>query len=294
MYNFALPKVDNVSQQPAAEMNSVFNELENIVTTSGQALNNSDNLQLARASSIYAAGGDFYIDSGTANAFVLGVPDSKIVPSAYYNGMRVRFVPANTNTAAATVNVAAIGVKNIKRFNGTGTLSALSASDILMNNPTTLIYLSTPDCFVLVKDKPYWQTRYHMSATQTINTGGSATDIAFDTVDFDNTGFYNTSTKRFTPITPFPVSFLFVLSSGIVSAQTNVKYLCEIQKNGGAYATDVKSTSLAGDLTLKTFDIVPFNGSTDYAEFIFENFGTSTIQLDAATNRTYFTAYRVA
>jgi hypothetical protein len=118
MYNVSLPKVDGVSNQPAAEMNSVFNELITAVTSASQTLSNVATNQLAKSLAIYAAGGDFYEDSGTADNYVLSVVGSKLAPIAYFDGMRVRFLPGNANTGASSVNVATLGAIDIKKADG--------------------------------------------------------------------------------------------------------------------------------------------------------------------------------
>lgn len=129
MRTITLPKVDNVSSQPANEMNSIFNELMNFVEDSGQSLDdtNVDLVQMGKGAAIYAAGGNFYTDSGTANAYVLSVVGSKLAPPAYFNGMQIRFFPGNANNSASTVNVASLGLKNLKLSDGSalpsGTLS---------------------------------------------------------------------------------------------------------------------------------------------------------------------------
>lgn len=67
----------------------------------------------------YLGSGDFYTDSGAANAYVLTPTTGKVGPSGYSDGMRVRFIANNNNTGiAVTVNVNGLGVKSIVRANG--------------------------------------------------------------------------------------------------------------------------------------------------------------------------------
>lgn len=106
------------SQWTAAEQMEIVNELENSITDSGQSLSSGDVFQVSKAMSIYAAGGDYYTDSGAADAYILSIIGSKKAPAAYFNGMRIRFRTSNANTGASTVNVASLGVKNIKLANG--------------------------------------------------------------------------------------------------------------------------------------------------------------------------------
>lgn len=116
----------------AGEFNSIAVELENAVSTSGQTLAPSDGTgeisnQLARALSIYGAGGAmYYADSGAVNAYVLSTISPKIAPSAYFDGFTVMFEPGTVNTGPSTVNVASLGVKTITLQDG----SALTGGEI--------------------------------------------------------------------------------------------------------------------------------------------------------------------
>jgi hypothetical protein len=131
-------KTDGVSNQPADEMNSLFTENKNAVTTSGQSLA-VDDFQQSKAMSIYAAGSDYYTDSGTASGYVLSPVGLKKSPISYFEGMRIRFIPGNNCNATPTVNVNGIGNKNIIRWDGT----AIQANDIIEDQETTLSYNGT-------------------------------------------------------------------------------------------------------------------------------------------------------
>lgn len=102
----------------AAEFNQSNNELENLITDTGISLASGDLFQLSKAVANYVAQGDFYVDSGAADAYVLGALGSKQAPTSYADGMRVRFEVGNINTGASTINVAGLGVKNIKTPSG--------------------------------------------------------------------------------------------------------------------------------------------------------------------------------
>ena len=98
---------------PAVEWNQVPSELQNVITQTGQALTNADLNQVGKGVAEYVANGNFYTDSGIADAYVLTGIGSKQSIQSYVNGMEVGFVPTNTNTGSSTVNVAGLGVKNI-------------------------------------------------------------------------------------------------------------------------------------------------------------------------------------
>src|SRR3990167_1110094 len=103
--------VDGSTPQCDAEyLNSVRSESNNAITNSGQTPAVGTLTQTSIAMAIYAAGGNFYTDSGAADAYVLTAVGTKNTPHAYFNGMSVRFLPGNVNTGASTINVATLGV----------------------------------------------------------------------------------------------------------------------------------------------------------------------------------------
>lgn len=72
------------------------------------------------------------VDTGTANAYVLNF----VSPfTAYTDGWYVIWIPANTNTAASTININGLGVINITNQDG----SALAANQIIGNSVTTIL-----------------------------------------------------------------------------------------------------------------------------------------------------------
>lgn len=122
------------------EFNDIPDELEHAITDSGQTLTSADLYQLSKAMSAYAAGGDFYTDSGAADAYVLSTVGAKQGPPVYFNGMRCRFRPTANNTGASTVNVDGIGVANIKLADGA---SNPAAGDISTASDCEIVYDGT-------------------------------------------------------------------------------------------------------------------------------------------------------
>lgn len=102
----------------AAEWNQLPQEVQNVITALGITLGSGDLNQLGKAIAGYIANGTFYTDSGVVDAYVLAVVGSKQPATAYTDGFEVSFVTANPNTGASTVNVAGLGVKNIKLTGG--------------------------------------------------------------------------------------------------------------------------------------------------------------------------------
>lgn len=136
-------KTDGVSTLSAAEFNANLgvNELQNLVTKTGQALDNAggpdaDLNMLGKAAAIYASDGGFYQDSGIADAYVLSRVDTLESPDKYFNGMAVTFRVGNTNTGASTINVASRGVKSIVDVAG----NALAGGELVAGQYATLRY----------------------------------------------------------------------------------------------------------------------------------------------------------
>lgn len=102
--NNSPPQVDD------SDLNGFKSENNALITSSGQLINTADNNQTTKAVAIYVAGGDFYIDSGSANSYVLTPQGTKLAPPSYFNGMRICFRPANNNSGASVVNVNSLGV----------------------------------------------------------------------------------------------------------------------------------------------------------------------------------------
>ena len=144
---------DSLPQAAAADMNGFKQENNLLISSSGQALNTSDNDQTSKAVSIYAAAGDSYNDTGIANAYVLSTVGNRKSPGSYVDGMKVRFVPANSNDGAATntINVDSLGVKNIKdAFN-----NDLTGGSILNGVETECVFSVSLDRFTLTKANPF-------------------------------------------------------------------------------------------------------------------------------------------
>lgn len=71
---------------------------------------------LSKVLANYAAAGYVYDDSGTANAYVLGIKNGRQPITYLQDGMVVEFVPDNANTGPATADL--ISVKGIRDFSG--------------------------------------------------------------------------------------------------------------------------------------------------------------------------------
>ena len=149
----------------ATEWNSPTQEAQNIVTDTGQILAGGDSFQLSKSAAVYTAAGSFYADTGAANAYTLSSIGSLQAPTAYINGLEIRFVPANTNTGGSTVNVAGLGVKDIKSQTG----DALQGGQFRAGFAITLHFDTANDEFRLVnRDVPMGGQAGQLQITATL------------------------------------------------------------------------------------------------------------------------------
>jgi len=75
-------------------------------------------------------------DAGAVNAYVI---TPTVALAAYATGMMVIFTPANTNTTTSTLNISALGAKDIKAVDGSG----LTANDLVAGSYYLLVYNGT-------------------------------------------------------------------------------------------------------------------------------------------------------
>ncbi len=108
-----IPNKTTGNSLTATEFNQLPDELENLITEESLTPSNADSTQVSQALANKAGTGNFYTDSGSVNTYVLSASATNKSPSEYRTGMQVRFIPANDNTGHSTVNVAALGVKDI-------------------------------------------------------------------------------------------------------------------------------------------------------------------------------------
>jgi hypothetical protein len=121
------------------EYNNIVLGVKNVITSSDQTIDTS-NTQITKGIADYAAVGTFYTDSGAANAYVLSSIGSRLAPDAYAEGMEIRFRAGNLNTGASTVNVAGLGLKNIKKADGS---TDIESGDISTDYDTRARYDGT-------------------------------------------------------------------------------------------------------------------------------------------------------
>lgn len=129
----------------ASEFNQLA-EIDNLISTSGQTPSTANLEQQAIASARYSSAGNFFTDSGTANAYVLSPvspfksPVSSVATETYFNGMVIRFRAGNACSGASTVNVNNAGSKSLVKSNGS---TALTTGDIPANTEVEFVYNGT-------------------------------------------------------------------------------------------------------------------------------------------------------
>lgn len=138
----------------ADEWNQLPSEIQNAIESLGITLSGADLHQLGKAIAGYVANGDFYTDSGAANAYVLTQIGLKKAPTAYTDGMRVRFIPGNMNTGASTVNVATLGLKDLRDELG----NALVEGDLSTVVAVTFAYNTSAGHFRRTSSEPVTRT----------------------------------------------------------------------------------------------------------------------------------------
>lgn len=188
MSDFNTSKIDG-NTVAGIEWNQLA-DIDNLVINSGQTPSTSNLDQIAIASARYSSGGQFFTDSGTANAYVLTPvsPFKSAVSSGagegYFNGMIIIFRAGNANSGASTINVNSAGVKNLKKADGTD----VATGDILTTRDVAFRYNGTN--FIKVENvNPATNTIQGISyLPQKITIANNSTDANND-IDFSGGNF---------------------------------------------------------------------------------------------------------
>lgn len=144
MASFNTSKVDG-NTVSASEYNQLA-EVNNFITNTGQTPSTANLQQMGIGASRYSSAGQYFEDTGIANAYVLNPtspfksPVSSTSGEGYFTGMQITFKTANANTGASTVNINGAGVKNLKKSDGT---TDLSTGEIPANQYISFIYNGT-------------------------------------------------------------------------------------------------------------------------------------------------------
>jgi len=167
-----IPDKEDGNTVNAEEFDSIVFELENAVTATGQTLSGADLRQLSKTISNYAAAGTFFLVSSTGNDYTFSVIGSRDAPTQYFNGMTVRGIIDSANTGAATINVAGLGQRAIRKNNAT---EALIANDLLPGI-VELAFISSQNAFTIVSILQATTTRQGKVELATIAETTAGTD----------------------------------------------------------------------------------------------------------------------
>jgi len=126
----------------AAEWNQT-GSLNNFIQSTGQTLSTADLNQSAKAAAQYGSG-NYFTDSGVANAYLLSPIGSMQSAAAYFDGMEIRFRAANASSGASTINVNSLGAKAIKQANGVTDIT----TEISTTADSILRFDNANDCFI--------------------------------------------------------------------------------------------------------------------------------------------------
>jgi hypothetical protein len=173
--------IDYQTSLSASYFNQMPLEQTNLISSTGITPTSNDLNQTGKSVANYASVGDYYIDSGSANTYVLSPVSSGSLRfqgvTQYFLGMRIRFIPSHTNTATSTVNVNGLGIKNIKLKNG----SDIADGDLEVNEAAQLYYNGTD--FILFNPQvsyvTAWPQAYQYKASIANNSTNPATQIDF-------------------------------------------------------------------------------------------------------------------
>lgn len=278
----------------ASEFNQLA-EIDNLISTSGQTPSLTNLEQISTGSARYSSAGQFYTDSGIANAYVLSPvspfksPVSATAGEGYFNGMVVIYRPGNPNTGPSTVNVNGAGVKNIKKADGT---TDPDRGQISTTEDIVLRYNGTS--FVIVDKRsntPAFQA--FKSSNQTV-TAGVITKITFGTENLDTHNYYdNAINHRFTPLV---AGWYFINASvkfvdATIAAQGAFLY---IYRNGSLLQSSTMPYFDNGDAVISVSNMIYFNGSTDYVEIFGQTGGTGATTIGGSgVQETSFSGFKL-
>ena len=248
------------------EFTKEYIELLNFIKSAGITAS-TDVDQLSRSSSIYSSGADFYEDSGAADAYVCSTVGSKLAPPAYFEGMRVRFVPDNTNTGASTVNVDSLGVINIKETDGT---TDIAAGDIVANTEVELSYRTSPSAHFVITSSGVGPSGRFLDANELYH-------VAHRTTSGTNGGTITQNTWQTRTLNA-------VISSTLVGASLSSN---QVTLPAGVYVYEGYSTAIAcsihqARLQNITDGVTVEEGSTELGDTVYS--GSSESKLSGTLN----------
>ena len=160
----------NPTEFNAAMMNTIQEEIAGIIEFAGLALDSANNAQmlLAIEKLIEARSGNYALDTGVANAYVIALSPAI---AAYAGNFSGSFKAVNANTGASTLNAGG-GVVNLVNDAG----GALAAVDIAANSIVSYNYIAADNKFYVTS---IVQSQADARYLQLSNVATSASDPTY-------------------------------------------------------------------------------------------------------------------
>jgi len=234
-------------QASANEWNQFSLELQNFIISTDQSLNGGILTQIGQGVASHATNGDFTIDSGTPDVYVLTPEGNNDAAPNYKDGMRLRFIAGNTNTlTTATVNYAGKGVKNLVNL-AVGSLSTTEDNNIVFRSGSDDFILKTTGVGAGSIGQSEIDTSELNPIVQIVRNEDATVAAGTATMPFDNSIPQQTEGQEFTPIattiTPKDASNLLKVRVGMqMSGRTAVSIL-SIALFQDAVANAIKSSA---------------------------------------------------
>ncbi len=133
-----------------------------------------------------------YIDAQSNEfTYAVGVGTNAITasmgkaPLAYVAGQEFIIKPANSNTGAVTLNVDSLGAKSIKKTDNSGVLVNLTADDIKINIPFSVIYDGTQFVVQLGGSGGVWENIASIDVSGVTNVDFTGLDASYQSYRFE-------------------------------------------------------------------------------------------------------------
>lgn len=135
-----------------------------------------------------------------------------------------------------------------------------------------------------VNTPPMCIVKWSGTGTITIATGGAA--VPWDTDVFDPLGWHDPVTNN-SRITPNIAGWYLCITNFQFSGNSTGRRAAPVRVNGtNLNYGDVKAAGTASNVGAQEISVLPFNGTTDYAEvFAFQDSGSSLTCGDSASSR---------
>jgi len=222
-------KQDNVGQFfVAEEYNDLTVQIQGVELDAGGSNISRDRESFRKGLASYASISNFYIDSGTANDYVLnpqGAFKTPIDAPSSWNGMLIRFRATNTNTGVSTISLAGLGGGSpINVLNEDGTV--LTGGEIVTTRDTFLRYNITLNAFLVLNSSIFKSINTLLTPSKPIilsyvnGTTLNYTSGTFDADDYSGRFSLNAGTINLTGLTTNTSFYIFAIYNPTTNSST--------------------------------------------------------------------------